>query len=160
MFISKRIMIITSIAVAIIMLAAGVGLVYAFTALGQQTTATANLSATATAAAAVAVPSPKPPGPRRVTGVIQSLGTSSFMMTVQRDKKTVSVTVSVTASTKYMHAGKAASFSDLQVGQTVAVMGTVDIKALTVQATRVVISPPPPKPTATPTVNPTATATP
>lgn len=157
MFITKRILIITGIIVAVVMLTAGIGLAYAFTALGQQATANANLSATATAA--VVVPTPKA-GPRRVAGVIQSLGTSSFTMSVKRDKKTVTVTVNVDATTKYMHAGQTASFSDLQVGQTVVVMGTVDAKALTVQATHVAISPPAAQPTTTPTVNPAATATP
>lgn len=157
MFISKRLFIILSIVVALVMLTTGIGLAYALTALNQQTTVNAHLSATATAAAVV--PPPKA-GPRRVTGVIQALSTSSFTLAVKRNKKTVNVTVNVDATTTYMHSGQKASFSDLQVGQTVVVMGTVDLKGLTIQATRVVISPLAVKPTTTPTVNPTATATP
>lgn len=155
MFITKRALIITGVIVALIMLTTGIGMAYAFTALGQQTATNANISATATAGAVVAVPSPKA-GPRKVAGVIQALSTSSFTILVKRDKKMVTVTVNVDATTKYVHAGQTAAFSDLQVGQTVEVEGTVDLKALTVQATHVAISPVA-KPTTTPTVSPTAT---
>ncbi len=155
MFITKRILIITGVIVAIVMLATGTGLAYAFTALGQQT-AHANLNATATA---VVVPSPKT-GAHKIAGVIQSLSTTSFVVLAGKNKK--AITVNVDATTKYTHTGKAAAFSDLQVGQTVAIMGTVDAKAKTVQATGVVISPKgvQVQPTTTPTVNPTVTATP
>lgn len=159
MFMSKRLVIILGIIVALVMLTTGIGLAYALTALNQQTTVNAHLSATATAAAAVVVPTPKA-GPRRVTGVIQALSTSSFTMAVKRNKKTVTVTVNVDATTIYMHSGQKAAFSDLQVGQTVVVMGTVDLKGLTIQATHVAISPVAAKPTTTPTVSPTATTTP
>ncbi|MEO7020192.1 MAG: DUF5666 domain-containing protein [Ktedonobacteraceae bacterium] len=157
MFITKRILIITGVIVAIVMLATGTGLAYAFTALGQQTAANAHLSATASAV--VAVPSPKT-GAHKITGVIQSLSTASFVILAGKNKK--AITVNVDTTTKYTHTGKTAVFSDLQVGQIVAIMGTVDAKAKTVQATGVVISPKrvQVQPTTTPAVNPTVTATP
>ena len=159
MFVSKRMLIIIGVVVVIVMLALGVGLAYAFTALGQQTTTSTNLSATVTAQTSVASPVVKAQnGQRRVLGVIQSLGAQSFVFATNQGKH--KITVNVDAQTKYTNAGKAAAFSNLQVGETVAVQGTVDTTTLTMQAARVMISPKvaTPTPKATPTV--TATATP
>ena len=154
MFVSKRIVIIAGVIVVVVMLAAGVGLAYAFSTLGQQNTAYASLSATATAAITPTVGAHK--STHKISGIIQSLGTSSFMLSINKGKKTITVNVDI--STKYIHNGQKASFTDLQVGQIVAVQGTFDATTSTAQATRVVISPPAGKPTATPT--PVATATP
>jgi hypothetical protein len=152
MFISKRVLIIIGIVVVVVMLGAGIGLAYAFSALSQQTSTNASLSATATAAA---VPSPRAGaqnGQRRITGIIQSLNSSSFVLSVNQGKR--KITVDITAQTKFGRAGKSASLSDLQVGEAVVVVGTLDTSTLTMQATRVTISPrsgtPAPVPTATP----------
>lgn len=158
MFVSKRVLIIVGVVVVVVMLAAGVGLVYAFSALGQQSSANASLSATATARV-----SPTPggaPGQRRVAGVVKSLGNQSFVLAVDKGKR--SITVNVNAQTKYTSGGaaKAASFSNLQVGETVAVQGTYDAASKTMTAARVVIAPKTKTATPTPAASPTATATP
>ena len=150
MFISKRLLFILGVVIVIVMLAAGIGLAYAFSALSQQSAANANLSATATAAA-LASPTPgKANGQRRVAGVIKSLDTQSFVLSANQGKRTI--TVEVDAQTKYVRAGKSASFADLQVGETVVVLGTYDASSQTMTATRITISPstPTPTPTATP----------
>ena len=154
MFVSKRIMILVSVVVALVMLGLGVGLAYALSGWSQASTNNTNISATATAVAVIKPTQGPRNGSRRVNGVIQSLGTSSFTISVDKGKRTV--TVNVSTSTKYTHNGQSASFSDLQVGETVTIMGAVDTATSTVQATRVVISPPT-KATGTPTPTPTAT---
>ena len=154
MFISKRMLIIVGVVVVVVMLAAGVGVAYAFSALGQQSSA--SVSATATASA-LASPTPrKATGQRRVLGVIKSLSNQSFVLTIDKGKRTI--TVNIDGQTKYGHAGKAATFSDLQVGETVAVQGTYNAASKTMTATRITISPKVATPT--PTTSPTATATP
>jgi len=84
-----------------------------------------------------------------VVGTVKSLGNQSFVLSANQGKRTV--TVEVGAQTKYVRAGKSASFADLQVGETVAVLGTYDAASQTMTATRITISP------ATPTPTPTAT---
>lgn len=151
MFISKRLLLIIGILVVVIMLAAGIGLAYAFSALGQQSAANANLSATVTASA-LASPTPgKGNGQRRATGVIKSLDSQSFVLSANQGKRTI--TVEVDAQTKYVRAGKPASFSDLQIGETVVVLGTYDASSKTMTAARVTIA----ASTATPTSSATAT---
>ena len=150
MFINKRTLIIVGIVVVVVMLGAGIGLVYAFAALSQQSTTNANLSASATAVAAVPSPSSgAKSGQRRVTGVIQSLGSSSFVLSANQGKR--KITVNVDAQTMFRRAGKAASFHDLQIGETVVVLGTLDTSTKTMQATRVTVSPAVATPTATAT---------
>lgn len=151
MFINRRTMIIIGIVVVVVMLGAGIGLVYAFSALSQQNTTNANLSATVTAVTAASSPSSgTKSGQRRVTGVIQSLGSSSFVLSANQGKR--KITVNIDAQTMFRRAGKAASFRDLQVGETVVVLGTLDTSTKTMRATRVMISPTvaTPTPTATP----------
>jgi len=148
MFISKRLLFILGIVIVVVMLAAGIGLAYAFSALSQQSAANANLSATATASA-LASPTPgKANGQRRVVGVIKSLGNQSFVLSANQGKRTI--TVEVDAQTKYVRAGKSASFAELQVGETIVVLGTYDAASQTMTATRITISPSTPTPTATP----------
>ncbi len=149
MFISKRKLLIVGVVVVVVMLAAGIGLAYAFSALGQANAANTNLSATATASTIASPTAQKPKNQHRVVGVIQSLGNQSFVLSVNQGKRTV--TVAVSASTRYTNAGQAAAFSDLKVGETIAIMGTYDAATSTAQATRVVISPKVATPTATAT---------
>lgn len=154
MFISKRALWIIGVIVVVVMLAVGIGLAYAFSSLGQANAANSNLSATATASAQV-TPAAKKTAQRRAVGVIQSLGNQSFVLSTQQGKHTI--TVDVSSSTKYTRAGQSASFSDLQVGETVAVTGTFDTKTKTAHATRIVIAPASKSATPTPTTSPTAT---
>jgi hypothetical protein len=61
---------------------------------------------------------------RKFVGTIQSLGNQTFVITLSRGSKTV--TVNVDASTKYATSNGVASFTDLKVGQMVQVKGHVD----------------------------------
>jgi hypothetical protein len=161
MFVSKRILFLIGVVVVIVMLGAGIGLAYAFNAFSQQRATNANLSATATAqvSASSTTITQKSPAQRRVVGVIQTLNAQSFTLVVTTKKVKRTFIINVSAQTTYGHAGKAATFSDLQVGETVIVLGSVNPKALTMQATRVMIAPKAAKPTVSPTPNSTATAT-
>ena len=75
---------------------------------------------------------------RSVVGVIQSLSNQSLVITLTRNSKTL--TVNVTAQTKYKTATGTGSFSDLKVGQTVNVRGQSDPQDTTViTATSIVV---------------------
>ncbi|HXR66842.1 MAG TPA: DUF5666 domain-containing protein [Ktedonobacteraceae bacterium] len=159
MFVSKRVLLIVGVVVVIVMLGVGVGVAYAFNALSQQTTTNASPKATVTAQVSVSptAGAQNKNGQRRVVGVIQALSAQSFMLVVTTKKAKHEITVDVNAQTKYAHAGKAAAFSDLQVGETVAVQGAIDSATLMMQATRVMILPKvaTPQPAASPIVTPT-----
>lgn len=162
MFVSKRVLFFIGVVVVIVMLGAGIGLAYAFNALSQQTATNTNLKATVTAqvSASPNTIAQKNNGQRRVAGVVQALNAQSFTLVVTTKKTKYTLTIDVGAQTIYGRAGKKAAFSDLQVGETVAVLGSLDSATLTMQATRVMIAPKAAKPTGTPTPNPTVTATP
>ncbi len=151
MFISKRLLLIIGVLLVVVMLAAGIGLAYAFSTLGQQSAANANLSATVTASALASATPGKTNEQRRLTGAIKSLSNQSFVLSANQGKRIV--TVEVEGQTKYIRAGKPASFSDLKVGETVVVLGTYDASSKTMTAIRITIA----APAGTPT--PTATAT-
>lgn len=75
---------------------------------------------------------------RRVIGTIQSLNGQSLVIVLTRNKKTL--TVNVTAQTRYAIANGTASFSDLKVGQTVNVLGHSDLQDTSViMATSIVV---------------------
>ena len=75
---------------------------------------------------------------RRVIGTIQSLNGQSLVIALTRNKKTL--TVNVTAQTRYAIANGTASFSDLKVGQTVNVLGRSDLQDTSViMATSIVV---------------------
>jgi hypothetical protein len=75
---------------------------------------------------------------RRVIGTIQSLSSQSLVITLTRNKKTL--TVNVTAQTKYSTATGTASFSDLKVGQMVNVLGRSNVQDTSViTATSIVV---------------------
>lgn len=75
---------------------------------------------------------------RRVIGTIQSLNGQSLVIVLTRNKKTL--TVNVTAQTRYAIANGTASFSDLKVGQTVNVLGRSDLQDTSViMATSIVV---------------------
>ena len=77
---------------------------------------------------------------RKVTGIIQSLGTQSFVIKGANGKKTTTITVD--NKTKYSAASGSISFSDLQVGNTVQVRGTYDQSSQTILAQRVTLEAP------------------
>ena len=162
MFVSKRVLLLIGVVVVIVMLGAGIGLAYAFNALSQQTATNTNLSATVTAqvSSSPTTITQKNNGQHRVVGVVQTLNAQSFTLVVTTKTTKRTLTVNVNTRTTYAHAGKTATFGDLQVGETVAVLGSIDPKTLTIQATRVMIAPKVAKPAASPTPNSTATATP
>ncbi len=75
---------------------------------------------------------------RRVIGTIQSLSSQSLVITLTRNNKTL--TVNVTAQTKYSTPNGTASFSDLKVGQTVNVLGRSPLQDTSViTATSIVV---------------------
>lgn len=75
---------------------------------------------------------------RRVIGTIQSLSSQSLVITLTRNKKTL--TVNVTAQTKYSTPNGTASFNDLKVGQTVNVLGRSPLQDTSViTATSIVV---------------------
>lgn len=160
MFIKKPFLLLIGVVVVVVMLGAGVGLAFALNALNQQKATTATLGATVTAQAAVTPIIKAQTGQQRVIGVIQSLNAQSFTMAVTVKKIKRNITVNVDTQTHYKLSEKNAAFRDLKVGETVAVVGTLDVKALTMQAMLVVIAPKAPTATPTPTASPTATATP
>lgn len=130
---SRRLPIIMGILGLIILAVAGVGVGYAITHAGQPSTASVT-------------PTPIPTsGPAKnknskITGIVQSLGNSSFVITPGRSKKTV--TVVTNDQTKFATLSGSASFSDLQVGQTVEVRGQLNTQDSTFTALQVRILPP------------------
>ena len=75
---------------------------------------------------------------RKFVGTIQSLGNQTFVITLSRGNK--SVTVNVDASTTFATSNGAANFSDLKVGQMVQVKGRVDpLNSSTVLAVSIVV---------------------
>jgi hypothetical protein len=82
----------------------------------------------ATLAPAVTVTVTRTTKGRKFVGTIQSLGNQTFVITLSKGNKTV--TVNVDASTKYTSSSGATngtmSFGDLKVGQMVQVKGRVD----------------------------------
>jgi len=136
---SRRLLIIIGVVVVVILAVGGFGVAYAVSQ--QNQTSTSNVTATTTPGTN---PSSKNTAKsnttRTVVGVIQSLNTQNFVITIERRKRTLNVTVSDT--TKYATLEGQASFSDLKVGQTVQVNGPVDAQAKTLTALRVVLLPP------------------
>ena len=78
----------------------------------------------ATLTPAVTMTTTKTARGRKFLGTIQSLGNQTFVITLSRGSKTV--TVNVDASTKFATSNGVASFNDLKVGQMVQVKGHVD----------------------------------
>lgn len=143
MFISKRVLIISGIA---FMLALGVaGFLLAF-ALSQAHSASTSATASATpplvasdttGATGNTIP--------HVTGTIQSLGNSSFVLSMNSGKRTVTVTVNnqTTYSKRKKVQSSFTSFSDLQVGERVQVdvQGTFSKQDSTVVAQKIILLP-------------------
>jgi len=80
--------------------------------------------ASATLTPAVTMTTTRTARGRKFVGTIQSLGNQTFVITLSRGNKTV--TVNVDASTTFATSNGAANFNDLKVGQMVQVKGHVD----------------------------------
>jgi Domain of unknown function (DUF5666) len=75
---------------------------------------------------------------QRVVGTIQSIGNQTFVLALDHENKTVSV--SVTAKTTYITPNGSATFSDLRVGELVEVRSNTDsLDTTTILAIRVII---------------------
>ena len=83
-----------------------------------------------------------PPKMMGIPGIIASIGTNSFVMTVPRgkDHATTTLTVNVSSSTVYSNASTTASFSDLSAGTHVVVLGTVSTSTKSVTAKRIILN--------------------
>src|SRR5947208_11304826 len=104
-----------------------------------QASATPQTSLTsATLTPAVTVTTTKTARGRKFVGTIQSLGNQTFVITLSRGNK--SVTVNVDASTTFATSNGAANFNDLKVGQMVQVKGHVDpLNSSTVLAVSILV---------------------
>lgn len=78
----------------------------------------------ATLTPAVTVTSTRTARGRKFVGTIQSVGNQTFVITLSRGTKTI--TVNVDAGTTYATSNGVATFNDLKVGQRVQVRGHVD----------------------------------
>jgi hypothetical protein len=77
-------------------------------------------------------------GNKKYTGVIQSLGTNSFVL-MGTGKKAKSITIMVDDQTKYSGPNGKIAFSDLQVGENVTVKGTLDSQSQAFTASAVTV---------------------
>lgn len=145
---SRRTIIIIGVAVVVLLGAAGFSLAFAISHFSQGS-ASASVTPTPTATATTGSANGKNKK-HNYTGVIQSIGSQSFVL-AKKGKKSMTITVIVNNETKYSGPGGSASFSSLQVGETVEVRGTLDSQAQTVQATNIIISPSSGSATPTPT---------
>lgn len=128
---SKRLLIIIGVVAVLVLGLAGFALALALAPhSGQASTSNATTTPTTTTSAKT----------RSVTGVIQTLGNSSFVIRVGKGKRTM--TVNVSAQTKISTVQGAGSFSDLQVGETVQVKGSVNTQAKTIDAVSIIAEPP------------------
>ena len=129
---SKRLLILIGVVAVIVLGLAGVGLAFAFGQHSGQTSATSGTPTTTSTTASSKI--------RSVKGVILSLGSSTFKMTMGKGKKTV--TVNVSDQTKITTVQGAGTFSDLKVGQTVQVKGHVNPVDKSIDASSVLALPP------------------
>ena len=128
---SKRLLIIIGVVAVLVLGLAGFALALALAPhSGQASTSNATTTPTTTTSAKT----------RSVTGVIQTLGNSSFVIRVGKGKRTM--TVNVSAQTKISTVQGAGSFSDLQVGEMVQVKGSVNTQAKTIDAVSIIAEPP------------------
>ena len=127
---SKRLLIIIGVVSVIVLGLAGFGLALALAPHSGQAS-TSSVTSTSTTASTKT---------RNVTGVIQSLGNQSFVIKVGKGKRMM--TVSVSAQTKITTVQGAGTFSDLQIGETVQVKGSVNTQSKTIDAVSVLAEPP------------------
>ena len=96
--------------------------VYVFAILVPNATQTATADLTPTPSATVV--STTATKARRITGVIQSVGSQSLIITLNHGKKTM--TINVDGSTQYSASSGTVAYSDLKVGETVVIHGHTD----------------------------------
>lgn len=129
---SKRLLIMIGVVSVIVLGLAGFGLAFALAPhSGQASTLNGTSTPTTTTTSTKT---------RSVTGVILSLGNSSFVIKMGKGKKTW--TVNVSAQTKITTVQGAGTFSDFQVGETVQVKGYVNTQAKTIDAVSILAEPP------------------
>lgn len=116
----KRLLIIAGVLFVILV---GVS-IYTLAILSGQTQASQTSLANATLTPAVTVTPTRTARGRKFVGTIQSVGNQSFVITLSRGNKTI--TVNVDAGTTYATTNGVATFNDLKVGQRVQVKGHVD----------------------------------
>lgn len=118
MFTSKRILIIIGVVTVVIVGGLSFGLAYALTHMNQASTA----SDSPTVTAVPPVTTPKPGNRACVLGIIQSVGSQSFVVSANLGKRTV--TVNVDNQTTYARGGSrtSLSFTGLAVGDRVRVI--------------------------------------
>ena len=129
---SKRLLIIIGVVSVIVLGLAGFGLALALAPHSGQASTSSGTSTPTTATTSSKT--------RSVTGVIQSLGNQSFVIKVGKGKRMM--TVSVSAQTKITTVQGAGTFSDLQIGETVQVKGSVNTQSKTIDAVSVLAEPP------------------
>lgn len=119
----KRLLIITGV---LFVLLVGVSIYTLALLLGQtQANQASQTSLTnATLTPAVTVTATRVARGRKFVGTIQSVGNQTFVITLSRGNK--AITVNVDASTTYATSNGVATFNDLKVGQRVQVKGHVD----------------------------------
>jgi hypothetical protein len=154
MFISRRMLIIIGVVGVIIL--GGLGFVFALLLSQANASSTA---ATPTPTVVATIPNPTTANHVCASGVIQSVGAQSFVISATKAKKTVTITIAVNAQTIYRKNGVPGfSFTGLAPGQHVRIIaqGICDPSASTITAQRVtvVVS----AITPTPTISPSPTA--
>ena len=135
---STRSIIIIGALIVVLLGAAGFGLAFA---VSHANSGSASVTPTPTTVATVTTTTTtkNKKGNKKYTGVIQSLGTNSFVL-METGKKAKSITIMVDAQTKYSGPNGGISFSDLQFGENVTVKGTLDSQGQTVTASDVMVT--------------------
>ena len=135
---STRSIIIIGALIVVVLGAAGFGLAFA---VSHANAGSPTVTATPTTAPTVVATTPtkNKKSNKKYTGVIQSLGTNSFVL-MGNGKKAKSITVMVDDQTKYSGPTGGISFSDLRVGENVTVKGTLDNQSQTITASAVTVT--------------------
>ncbi len=151
MFISKRVLIIIGVVAVILAGTASFGLAFAFSHMNQASTSSD------TPAAVPSVTVQKTGKVACVQGVIQSLGSQSFVVSANRGKKNVTVNVNDQTTYAKQKSQASLSFTDLVVGDKVRVNveGQCNKQDTTVVAQSVVVVSPAGSPTPAPVTSPT-----
>jgi hypothetical protein len=133
---TRSIMIIGAL-IVVLLGAAGFGLAFAVSHMNQGSASVTPTPTTAPTVVATTTTKNKK-GNKKYTGVIQSLGTNSFVL-METGKKAKSITIMVDDQTKYSGPNGKISFSNLQVGENVTVKGTLDNQSQAFTASNVTV---------------------
>jgi hypothetical protein len=135
---STRSIIIIGALIVVVLGAAGFGLAFAVSHMNAGS-ASVTLTPTTAPTVVATTPTKNKKGNKKYPGIIQSLGTNSFVL-METGKKAKSITVMVDDQTKYSGPNGRISFSDLQVGENVTVKGTLDNQNQTITASNVTVT--------------------